>query len=121
MIDIQCSFNGRLFRDAEFRLAKGGTLPMLTFSIPCGGKNWLRVVVFKETAEQLRSELVKGTEVYVEGRLSVDTWTGKDSRDRTGVSVMANQVIVQAGKDRRSAKAVSSRQSLDFPDDQIPF
>jgi single-stranded DNA-binding protein len=33
--------------------------------------------------------LAKGVEVYVEGRLSLNTWTGKDGTQRTGLSVTA--------------------------------
>jgi single-stranded DNA-binding protein len=37
--------------------------------------------------------LVNGAEVYVEGRLSLNMWTGKDDQQRTGLSVSAWQVI----------------------------
>jgi single-stranded DNA-binding protein len=39
-------------------------------------------------------ELRKGTEVYVEGRLRLESWTGKDSRERSGLSVAAAKVEV---------------------------
>ena len=33
--------------------------------------------------------LAKGAQVYVEGRLSLNAWTGKDGQQRTGLSVAA--------------------------------
>jgi len=33
--------------------------------------------------------LAKGAELYVEGRLSLNTWTGKDGAQRTGLAVTA--------------------------------
>jgi single-stranded DNA-binding protein len=38
--------------------------------------------------------LRKGTEVYCEGRLKLDSWTGRDGRERTGLSVAAAKVEV---------------------------
>ena len=50
--------------------------------------------------------LAKGVEVYVEGRLSLNAWTGKDGQPRTGLSVSAWRVEVlgRIGKSRKHAE-----------------
>ena len=45
----------------------------------------MSVAVFEEKARALAG-LAKGAEVYVEGRLSLNAWTGKDGQQRTGLS-----------------------------------
>jgi single-stranded DNA-binding protein len=50
--------------------------------------------VFGQLATRLYPDLKKGTEVYVEGKLRLESWTGKDGRERTGLSVTASRVEV---------------------------
>ncbi len=50
---------------------------------------WLRVAVWKQLAEDLAERLHKGDEVYVEGRLKLNTWTGSDGTERFGLNVSA--------------------------------
>jgi single-stranded DNA-binding protein len=62
---------------------------------------WVSVSVFEEKARTLAG-LAKGVEVYVEGRLSLNTWTGRDGAERTGLSVSAWQVTPLGQIGRRS-------------------
>ena len=55
---------------------------------------WVRVAVFGALATRLYPELKKGTEVYCEGRLKLDSWTGRDGRERSGLRVAAAKVEV---------------------------
>jgi single-strand DNA-binding protein len=55
---------------------------------------WVRVAVFGQLATELHPELKKGTEVYCEGRLRLDSWTGRDGRERSGLSVAGSRVEV---------------------------
>jgi single-stranded DNA-binding protein len=62
------------------------------------------VSVFEEKA--LALAMAKGVEVYVEGRLSLNTGSGKDGDKRTGLSVSAWRVEVlgRIGKSRKHAE-----------------
>ena len=48
-------------------------------------------------ATRLHPDLKKDAEVYVEGKLRLESWTGKDGRERTGLSVAAAKVEVLGG------------------------
>jgi len=54
-----------------------------------GPGQWIRVGRFGDHAEGLAQQLVKGVEVYVEGRLKMNTWTAADGTTRSGLNVTA--------------------------------
>ena len=101
MRGIQCAFTGKLGQDAELKTSKSGN-PWLSFSVAVDeaseeSTTWIRIAVFGELATRLHPELKKGTEVYCEGRLKLDSWTGRDGRERSGLSVAASRVEVLGG------------------------
>ena len=115
MRGIQAAFTGKVGRDAELKTSKHGK-PWLSFSVAVDetseeATTWVRVAVFGELATRLHPELKKGTEVYCEGRLKLESWTGKDGRERTGLSVAAAKVEVlgRIGFDSRSCKPEEPR------------
>jgi single-stranded DNA-binding protein len=59
--------------------------------------------VFEEKARALAG-LAKGVEVYLEGRLSMNAWTGRDGAERTGLSVTAWQVMALGPIGRQKPK-----------------
>lgn len=61
-----------------------------------------RVSCWEVLAEQLEGTLPKGTEIYVEGKLTITNYTVKDGEQRTGVNVSAWKVE-PLGKIGRSA------------------
>ena len=77
-------------------------------------------LVFEEKARALAA-LAKGAEVYVEGRLSLTAWTGKDGQQRTGLSVAVWRVEV-LGRigNNRPAKACDEQDAVPF-DDPLRF
>lgn len=50
---------------------------------------WIRCAVFGEIAELLARTAQKGDKVYVEGQLSMNTWTGNDGAQKTGLNLAA--------------------------------
>lgn len=115
---------GNLGRDPEMRYTPSGS-PVTNFSVavtrrrPSGQEgewvdetDWYRVVCWQRLAEQVdnmasKGFLVKGTKVYVDGRLQIRTYTGNDGQERTSVEVVANQVLILSG---RSEPAGGERQ-----------
>ncbi len=92
---------GNLGRDAETKFTPGG-MSVTKFSIatsfnrkdPQSGEwkeetNWTNVTVWK--AENLANYLLKGTRVYVEGRLQTRSYEDKD-----GKKMYATDVVVEA-------------------------
>jgi single-stranded DNA-binding protein len=76
------------------------------------------VAAFEEKARALAG-LTKGAEVYVEGRLTMNTWEGKDAQQRTGRSVSAWRVEV-LGRIGKSRPAKAPRHAEEF-DDALTF
>lgn len=123
MKNIHCALQGRLGADVALRRSPSGK-DWARLSVAVGEGDWISVIVFEEKARGLAG-LAKGAEVYVEGRLSLNTRTGKDGEERHGLAVVAWRVEVlgQIGK-RRPAKApkAGSGQADAVPfDDAIPF
>jgi single-stranded DNA-binding protein len=50
---------------------------------------WIRTTVFGETAEEIAAAVVKGDRCYVEGSLTLNTWTAADCQQRTGLNCAA--------------------------------
>jgi len=93
MQGIQAAAIGRLAKDPELRRVKGGELAVLNFTLALEGQDdthqWLRVSVWAERAEELAPKLHKDSEVYVEGRLTLATWTADDGTPRCGLNLSA--------------------------------
>jgi single-strand DNA-binding protein len=99
MKGIQCAFTGKIGQGPELKTSKAGN-PWLSLHVAIDaegeaeGTTWARVVVFGGLATELHPALRKGTEVYVEGKLRLESWTGKDGRERSGLSVAGSRVEV---------------------------
>ena len=140
-MSIECAFSGRLGRDAELRQVKNGTVPMLSFTVALddgpradGAPTvWIRVASFGAEAEALAPQLVRGARVYVEGKLKLDAWRGKDGAEHHGLSVVATilRPTHQIGRRRpkqseRTAKSSPSPAGAvaddhDVLDDPLPW
>lgn len=101
---IECAFLAFLPAAPELRTSAAGK-PLLTFSAGVGegeAVQWARVAVFGERAIELSRMLAKGNKVYVEGRLTLQEWTGKGGEARHGLNVAAWRVepLRQIGRNR---------------------
>jgi single-stranded DNA-binding protein len=77
------------------------------------------IAVFEEKARALAG-LKNGAEVYVEGRVTMNTWEGKDGQQRAGLSVSAWQVTPLGQIGRRKPKVQSRDDGMPF-DDPLRF
>jgi single-strand DNA-binding protein len=132
---IEAAFFGTLSRDGEAKTSKAGK-PYLRLNIRTGDTEgtWVNVMCFDESAIAASAKFVKSTAVYVEGKLSLDKWTGRDGAERTGLSCMSWHTRLAAiGRNKPPAKnneapksqAASTTKSAggraDPFDDVIPF
>lgn len=92
---------GNLGRDPEMRFTPDGKA-VTDFSLAVSdGKAdavWYRVVCWQGLAEVVNEHLVKGRQVYVEGRLRPKQWEGKDGKLHTSLDVLADKVVFLGGK-----------------------
>jgi single-strand DNA-binding protein len=99
---------GNLGRDAELRYTPGGAA-VAKFSLATtevwndkGGQRqerteWHNIDLWGKQAESLSEYLVKGKQVYVEGRLQTDEYTDKEGVKRKSTKVRCDRVVLLGG------------------------
>jgi single-stranded DNA-binding protein len=106
-MSIEAAFFGSLGRDAEAKTSKTGK-PYLRAGVRVGdgeGAQWVNVTAFDEKAIAVADKFVKGSRVYVEGRLSLDTWTAEGGEKRTSLSCLSWHCrLAQIGRNRPKRK-----------------
>jgi single-strand DNA-binding protein len=135
---------GNLGRDAELRYTPGGaavaTLNLATTEIwndKSGQRQekteWHRVVLWGKQAETLQEYLLKGRQIYVEGRLQTRKWDDRDGNTKYTTEVRADRVVLLGRRDdggggprperqeRQQAPAMSEAPAPELTEDDIPF
>jgi single-strand DNA-binding protein len=134
---------GNLGRDAELRHTPSGqavaSLNLATteqWNDKDGQRQekteWHRIVLWGRQAESLQQYLVKGKQIYVEGRLQTRQWDDKDGNKRYMTEVKADRITLlgggggggmRGGMDRGGDYGSSepAREPADVPEDDIPF
>ncbi len=119
---------GRLGRDPEMRYTPSGR-PVTSFSVAttrswlsADGERreeteWFNVVAWAQLAEICKQHLVKGSPVYVEGRLQTRSWEDPDGKKHYRTELVANEMILLG--DRRS----SAEEPLGYAEteEEFPF
>ncbi|MCK5505049.1 MAG: single-stranded DNA-binding protein [Thermodesulfovibrionia bacterium] len=139
---------GNLGRDPEVRYTKNGQA-VASFSLATterwtgkdGNKEekteWHRIVAWGKLGEICGEYLVKGKQVYIEGRLQTRDWDDKDGNKKSTTEIVANNMVMLSqaggaqqsyGGDQQAASAGGQAASSgggsetdDFEDDDIPF
>lgn len=103
---------GHLGKDPEMRYTPSGK-PVTTFTVAVSRTwnsadgerhnetEWFNVVAWGTLAEICKQYLVKGQQVYVEGRLQTRRWDDKEGVKHTSVEIVANEMMMLG--DRREA------------------
>ena len=130
---------GRLGRDPELRYTASGT-PVCNFSLAVNRRrgsrdsqqqeetDWFRVTAWERLAEVCANYLTKGQQVYIEGRVRLDTYTGQDGQERANLAVTANEMQMlgsrrdqgMSGESMEEAGAPVEAEETINPDD-LPF
>jgi single-strand DNA-binding protein len=119
---------GHLGRDPEMRYTPSGR-PVTTFSVATSRSwntsngerrsetEWFNVVAWSNLAEICNQYLVKGQQVYIDGRLQTRQWEDDEGKRHSSVEIVANEMIM-LGK-RRSSENESDKE--DEGEDEFPF
>ena len=126
---------GTMGRDPEMQYSASGTA-VCTISVATseswkdksGEKvektEWHRVVAFQKLAEIMGKYLVKGSTLYIEGKLQTRKWQDKDGADRYTTEIVARDMQMLGSKPAES-KPEGFRKEKEpdpgFDDDDIPF
>ena len=135
---------GNLGRDAELRYTPGGAA-VLNFSMATTETwkdkatnekkeqtEWHKVVYWGRPAEAIKDFLVKGKQIYLEGRLQTRQWQDKEGQKRYTTEVKADKVVLLGGPGGPGGRGGGQSQSPGgstagdgeapaLTDDDIPF
>lgn len=121
---------GNLGRDPEMRYTPSGR-PVTTFSVATsrswntsdGEKRieteWFNVVAWSSLAEICKQHLVKGQQVYIEGRLQTRHWDDAEGNKHVSVEIVANEMIILGERRDTSEQATSETETVE--EDEFPF
>ena len=119
---------GNLGRDPEMRYTPQG-VPACSFSVATNARRkdkmgemqdvatWFRVILWGRQAEMASQYLTKGRLVYVEGRLVVETWTGRDGQSFYELVVHGADIQFIDGK-KIEQPSTEQMESAASPDDE---
>lgn len=94
---------GNLGRDPELRYTPQG-IAVCDFSLATNEKKrdksgemqevatWFRVTLWRNLAENAAKYLKKGSQVFIEGRLSMEEWTDRDGNNRQTLAVQGSDM-----------------------------
>ncbi len=125
---------GHLGRDPEMRYTPSGK-PVTTFSVAVSRSwsstdgerhsetEWFNVVAFGNLAETCKQYLVKGKQVYIDGRLQTRRWDDKEGVKHTSVEVVANEMIMLGDRRDHSNQSQPEAHEGDSSasEDEFPF
>jgi single-strand DNA-binding protein len=124
---------GHLGRDPEMRFTPSGK-PVTTFTVATsrtwsstdGEKHveteWFNVVTWGNLAEICKQYLLKGQQVYIEGRLQSRRWEDSEGVKHTSVEIVASEMMI-LGERKETGASPTGEQSLsiDELESDYPF
>lgn len=82
---------------------------------------WVSVVAFGRTAENIAKYIDKGRQVYFEGRLQTRKYTDKDGMEKWSTEVIAENMIFIGGGNRGDGKEQGKNVHVHVDDTDLPF
>jgi len=133
----QCNFIGRVGRDPETRYSQSGdAITNITLAVDDSYKDksgskvdkceWVNVTFYRKLAEIAGEYLVKGSLVYVSGKIETRKYTDKNGVEKYSTSIIANSMQMLGSKQvnsEQSERTKTETQSGGFVDmeDDIPW
>ena len=122
---------GHLGQDPELKEVNG--MSICTFSVAVSDKvkdkettEWFRVTAFGNQAKSCHQYLAKGRQVYVQGKVKINRYTGKDGVERAGLEITASNVsFLGGGQEKSNVPAKETMKEAiakaEFDASNIPF
>src|SRR5215813_3891349 len=110
---------GYLGRDPELRYTPDGT-PVCNFSVatterrkdksgePQELTTWFQVALFGRQAENVKEYLSKGSQVWLEGSLTLNQWTDRHGAPRVNLEVRGSDIKFLSGSGEKTATATAA-------------
>lgn len=105
---ISAALIGSLTKDADRRQSKADK-PFVILNVAAGDEQYVSVLVFGAAVDAV-AELPKGAKVFVEGSISLSTWTTSDGTARAGLKVVSfNAAPIHADVSRHRRRQARTR------------
>lgn len=133
---------GHCGKQAEVRNLQGGA-KVATITLATTEKfkdreetEWHTITLWNHLAEVAEKYVQKGTQIYVEGKIKTEKYTGKDGSDRYSFRIVAKEMQLLGKKDSSQPQSSTPSPSAfqraplyqqvaqpvnDGPDDDMPF
>jgi len=124
---------GRLGQSPELKFTKNNT-PVLTLSLATNQSvkdgdgwrdvtTWHTVIVWQKLAENIAKYVKKGNRIYVDGKLSVRTYTDKENVKRTVTEIVADAIQLLESKPTESnpGPEYHAPEPPTIDEDDLPF
>ena len=110
-----CQFIGRLGRDVEIRYMPNGNA-VASLAVACGEQwkdkqgvkqertEWVNVTAFDKLAEIMGEYLSKGSQVYIQGKMKTEKYTGNDGVEKYSTKIIANNMQMLGGGNQSAQK-----------------
>lgn len=102
---------------ANFSIATSETYKDKTTGEKKTNTEWHNIVVWGNLAQIVEKYVVKGMQVYVEGKLTTRKWQDKDGNDRYTSEIVANTIQMLGGVKSSN----NDNSNSDEPIDDMPF
>jgi len=123
---------GHLGRDPEMRYTPSGR-PVTTFTVATSRTwntadgerhtetEWFNIVAWGNLAEICKQYLVKGQQVYIEGRLQPRRWEDSEGVKHTSVEIVANEMMMLGERRDNNHPQAGEALEADQIEDEFPF
>ncbi len=120
---------GNVGSDAELRFTKDGTaVAGFSFALSSGygdkkKTTWLRCSIIGKRGETLAPMLTKGTQIALNGEISLNEYVAKDGTNKSSVECLVQSVTLLGKKDAapKQTKNTDATDLSDIDSDLIPF
>ncbi|MGA9070650.1 MAG: single-stranded DNA-binding protein [Terracidiphilus sp.] len=106
---------GNVGKDPEIRATANGNM-VASFGLATSDRyqdaqgnwqdrtEWHNLKAFKRTAEIVRDYVKKGSKLYVEGKISTDSWEDKETKQkRYRTEILVNELVLLSGREEGSS------------------
>jgi len=116
---------GYVSNEPEMRFTANGK-PVTTFTVPVNRKykindeekedvEWFAITAWNRLAEICNQFVVKGTLVFVTGRVSLHRWESQDGKEKSRLEINANKVFFLSKPNSTSDAKTES------PEEELPY